>query len=130
MAFLAELLLQFIFEVVVQIFVEIGVNAVGSVVRGVMGRENHHPAVAALGYLLLGACVGAVSVWAWPQRVVAVVHLPGISLILAPLVAGAAMHLWGTVLRRRGETPTNMATFLGGAAFALGVALVRFLGAH
>ena len=128
--FFGELLLQFIFEVLVQIFMEIGLDAVWSVIRAGIGRENHSPPVAAFGYLLLGACVGGAWVWVWPQRHVASVPLPGVSLALAPLLAGAAMHLWGTVQRGRGASPTNLATFLGGGAFAFGVALVRFLGAH
>jgi hypothetical protein len=52
---------------------------------------------------------------------------PGVSLILAPLITGTAMHLLRGRLLRLELWPSNLATFLGGAIFAFAMALVRWL---
>jgi hypothetical protein len=123
---LAELLLflfQLVIEVVGEAVLELGLAGI----KEALGRENRSPVLAAVGYLTLGAIVGAASILLLPQRLVAAGPIPGMSLLLAPAVAGAAMEAWGRFRRRRAHVTTNLATFLGGAAFALGVALVRFL---
>lgn len=92
------------------------------------GRSNRHPLLASLGYLLFGAALGGLWLWLLPERLVRARVLPGASLVLGPLAAGAVMELWGRHRRAAGHATTNLATWHGGAAFALGIALVRFLG--
>src|SRR6266849_3961780 len=50
---------------------------------------------------------------------------PKLSLVLAPLATGAAMHVYGSWRRRRGGDPSLLATFWGGAIFALAMGLAR-----
>jgi len=54
-------------------------------------------------------------------------HLAGVSLILAPLGTGAAMHAFGVWRRRRGAPASRLATFWGGALFAFAMAFTRWL---
>jgi hypothetical protein len=90
-------------------------------------RANHHPALAVLGLLLLGALLGAGLTWAWPLRVLPVVGVPGASLLLSPIAAGLLMAWWGRKRRAGGHPTTSLATWYGGAAFAFGAALARHL---
>jgi hypothetical protein len=113
-------------EVLLQVAFELGLSGV----KEATGRQNRDPVLATIGYLVLGAAVGGLTLLVAPERLVplpAIPPRPGLSLVLAPLGVGAAMHAWGSFRRRRGHSPTNLATFWGGAAFAFAAALVRFL---
>ncbi len=93
-----------------------------------MRRRRHaNPVLAGLGYALIGALAGALSLLILPRRVLPVVGVRGASLILAPLATGLLMKTYGDFRRRRGHTTTGLATFWGGAIFAFSMALVRFL---
>ena len=127
---LGVFLLQLLFEFLVQGLLEVLWELVSSSYKVTYGRPNHHPIVAAIGYLLVGAALGAASLLIWPNRFFEPGPIPGLSLLLSPLGAGVAMYAWGAYRQTRGHVTTNLATFLGGAAFALGTALVRFLWAN
>ena len=124
MELLLELFIEIVFEVGGELLLELGWSGV----KETLGRKNHHPALAALGYLVLGGLLGAASLLVWPERVVRPGPVPGLSLLIGPLVSGVAMHFWGGFRRAQGRSTTNLATFAGGAAFALGCALARLLG--
>jgi hypothetical protein len=127
---LGVFLLQLIIEFLGQGLLEVLWELASSTYKVTYGRPNHHPAIAASGYCFVGAALGGLSLLVRPDRVVPTGPIRGLSLVLSPLVAGVAMHAWGTYRRARGHVTTNLATFLGGASFALGTALVRFLGAE
>ncbi len=125
MEILGEILLfflQLLLEVFGEALLELGLTGL----KEALGRQNRHPYLAAVGYFTLGAAVGALSLWFWPQRLLRSGPVPGLSLLLSPLAGGAAMEAWGRFRRQRGHDTTNLATFVGGAAFALGCAIVRF----
>jgi len=124
MDFLLELLFELVFEIGGEFLIELGFGGV----KEAFGRKNHHPVVATLGYLVLGGMLGGLSLLVWPERVVRQGPVPGLSLIIGPVVSGLAMHLLGEFRRAQGHSPTNLATFPGGAAFAFGCALARFVG--
>ncbi len=124
---LLEVVLWFVSELGGELFVELLVELGLSSVKEATGRENRDPVLATLGYLLLGALLGGATLLVAPDRLLPVVARPGLSLFLAPLLAGVAMHFWGEFRRGRGHSPTNLATFWGGAAFAFAAALARFL---
>jgi hypothetical protein len=116
------LLLQLLFEVGVEIALELGLAGI----KEALGRENRNPVLAAVGYLTFGVILGLASMSILPRRLFGPGPIPGVSLVVGPVIAGAVMATWGRIRRSRGHVTTNLATFLGGAAFALGIAIVRF----
>lgn len=124
------LLLEVLFELLLQIVVEILIELGFASVKEALGRKNQNPVLATIGYALLGGALGGISLLMWPARFIRQTIVPGTSLVIGPLLSGAAMHWWGDFRRTQGHSPTNLATFYGGAAFALGVALVRFIWAQ
>jgi hypothetical protein len=117
------LLFQFVFDALVEIALELGLAGI----KEAFGRENRNRILAAIGYLTFGAILGAASMSVLPRRLFGPGPMPGMSLLVGPAVAGAIMEAWGRMRRSQGHVTTNLATFLGGAAFALGIASVRFL---
>jgi hypothetical protein len=126
MELLLELFLELFGEAIVQILMEAGL----ATAQEAAGRENRSPALATIGYLMFGAVLGGLSMLLLPTRLFGVSPATGISLVVSPLVMGIVMQLWGGLRRAQGHRTTNLATFHGGAAFALGVALVRFFWAR
>jgi hypothetical protein len=124
--FLVQLLIELFFQIITEILWESGSAAY----KATYERRNRHIVVAALGYFVAGAALGGLSLLFWPNRFFQPGPIPGLSLILSPLCVGSTMHAWGKLRRKRGRVTTNLATFTGGAAFALGTALVRFLWAR
>jgi len=125
-----EILLELVLELLFSGLLEALWDLLAATYKATYGRKNHHPALAALGYLAIGATLGAGSLLVRPERLAAYSLFPGISLVVGPLLAGGWMHVWGAWRRSRGHATTNLATFLGGAAFALGLAVVRFVWAR
>ena len=111
-----------LWQVVLEVLAEFGFLAAFKVA---FDRPSRSLPVAVLGLFLLGAAVGGLSLLAWPGRLVKPGPIPGLS--LAIVSSAAAMQAWGTYRRAKGHVTTHLATFPGGAAFAFGTALVRFL---
>ncbi|MBM4299314.1 MAG: hypothetical protein FJ143_16375 [Deltaproteobacteria bacterium] len=80
-----------------------------------------------LGLAMLGACVGSLMSQFVPQRILPTPMIRGASLFLSPLVAGLVMKWFGDWRTNQGHQPTVLATFWGGAAFAFGMAFVRWM---
>jgi hypothetical protein len=112
-----ELLLQ----LVVEILFEFGFDSMGESLRR---RRRAHPALALGGAALMGALVGLVTSLVWPTRLFQPGPLPGASLLISPLVTGLVMDRYGRWRKGKGS---YLATFWGGALFAFGMALVRFV---
>lgn len=94
----------------------------------ILGGENWDPVLATIGYFVLGGILGGLCVWVLPDRLLGAGPVPGLSLVLAPLAAGLSMAGWGRFRRAHGHATSNLATWYGGGAFALGASLIRFLG--
>jgi hypothetical protein len=118
-----EFLFEVLFEIVGEALFEIGFGAF----KEAYDRANRNPVLASVGYLVLGGAIGAGSAWLLPYHLVQPGPFPGLSLVLAPFVSGLAMHWFGKYRRANGHMTTNLATFYGGAAFAFGASLVRFV---
>ena len=121
--FLVQLLIELFFQVFLEILWEFG----SANYKVTYERPNRHIVVAALGYFVAGVALGGLSLLFWPNRFFQPGPIPGLSLLLSPLCVGVTMHAWGELRRKSGHVTTNLATFAGGAAFAFGTALVRFL---
>jgi hypothetical protein len=116
--FVSELLLQLLTDVVF----ELGVRSVGRARK----REPAHPAVAALGYFLLGSAAGGISLLIVPRHLIHVQWLKLVSLAAIPSGAGVAMSLVGRLRRRQGRELIRLDTFIYGFVFALAMTLIRF----
>ena len=121
--FIAELALQLLFEVLA----ELGLHSIRAAVRP---SGSSHPLLAALGYAILGAIVGGISLLVFPSNFISVAWLRVVNLVAAPLVAGAAMAGLGAWRKRRAQEPVLLDRFAYGFLFAVSMALVRFMWAH
>lgn len=123
------MLLEFLLELVFEggaALLELLLEAPLSNYKERRDRENHSPLAATLGYFALGGVIGACAAWVLPARLFPATGFSGVSLVLGPLGAGALMEWWGRRRRAAGHSTTNLATWYGGAAFALGLALARY----
>jgi hypothetical protein len=116
-----ELLAELLVQVIGETLIEVGYQRVRA------GPRPSHPVAATAGLVALGAVVGAVSAWLFPHRLTSWALAPLWSVLIAPLVVGAALHFFGVWRRRRGHATTHLATFYGGAAFAFAYAVTRLL---
>jgi hypothetical protein len=127
MGALLVLPLEMIFDVLAKILLGGVLESGFELLKRAFGRGNHHPVLSSAGYLVLGAAFAIISFLLWSRRVLSPGPLPGISLVLSPAGTGAAMQWWGKHRRSCGKATTNLATWHGGAAFAFGFSLIRFL---
>jgi hypothetical protein len=119
LSLLGEVLLYFFAEVLF----ELGVGAIG---HGLKKRPSSNPIVSGIGYLLVGAIVGAASAWIMPNRIFRATTSNGVSLMLAPLGVGLLMMAYGKYRQSKGRETTYLATFWGGGLFAFTTAIVRW----
>jgi hypothetical protein len=62
-----------------------------------------------------------------PDRITPPTALPGASLVVTPILVGLLMARYGEWLEDRGEAPSYIASFWGGALLAFGMTTARFL---
>jgi hypothetical protein len=85
------------------------------------------PVLARVGQFLMGVAAGILSVLLFGRRLVPRPLIPGLSLVLSPIVTGIAMDWMGELLSERGKRRPALFSFWAGAVFAFGMALVRFV---
>jgi len=85
------------------------------------------PVLARVGQFLMGVAAGILSVLLFGRRLVPRPLIPGLSLVLSPIVTGIAMDWMGELLSERGKHRPALFSFWAGAVFAFGMALVRFV---
>jgi hypothetical protein len=95
------------------------------ITRGTSGRIP--PLFTAIALLVFGGLAGGATTWLFPRHLLGTPLVPGASLVISPLVNGALMHFYGAWHTRHQRDRSFAATFWGGALFAFGFALVRFL---
>lgn len=119
LGWVAEIVLQVAFEALA----EMGIRTLREPFKP--ARETS-PLVAAVGYAIYGALVGAVSLWFFPAPWLEAPWARIANLAVAPLAAGAVMSLLGAWRRGRGQSLIRLDRFSYGVLFALSMALVRF----
>jgi multisubunit Na+/H+ antiporter MnhG subunit len=121
--FLGELLFQMLFE----LLAELGLHSVREVFRR---PEPTSPALAAIGYAILGASAGWLSLLLLPTTLIH--HAAGrvINLVLTPIGAGLLMSVIGAWRLRRDQELIRLDRFGYGFLFALGTTVVRFIWAR
>jgi hypothetical protein len=115
--FFGELLLQIVFE----LLAEFGLRGVGEVFR-----KKPNPWMASLGYVILGAIAGGISLWLFPKHLISGYSLQLLNLALTPVLSGAAMGALGHWRNAKGQVLLRLDRFAYGYLFALSMALLRF----
>jgi hypothetical protein len=119
---------ELIFEVFCQVIVEAVAALIARSFRNLFEKSNAiNPVLAAVGYLILGLMVGAVSLYLFPHSLVRPSRFRGISLIISPVITGLVMSQVGVAVRRKGGQPVRIESFGYGFTLALGLAAVRFM---
>jgi hypothetical protein len=123
-----EIILGFFFELSLQlfgeIFCELGFRALAEACQG---KQLKNPALASIGYFILGAAIGGLSLLFFGN---ALLHKPVwriLNLILTPVAAGLVMAGIGILRQKKGQKVVRLDRFGYGFIFAFGTALVRFL---
>lgn len=122
---LFQLFGEIILQVVIEALAEAGLHALAEPFRRPPNRW-----LAALGYLLLGAAAGGLSLLAFSAHLVTTPGLRIANLIITPVAVGLLMCVLGAWRARRGAPLLRIDKFAYGYLFALSLALVRFTFAH
>ena len=121
-----EFVFQALLEVVGQILFElifgVGSESLKNAARPI---RRSHPVLAGIGHFMMGLLAGGISLLIFGERLMARSTLPGLSLLVSPLLTGAAMHVIGARWEREEDRPA-LFSFRAGAVFAFGMALVRY----
>ena len=117
-----DILIEFLLSGILEILGELFSHKFGRDARGRL-----QPVYGLLGLMTLGAVAGGLVTWLLPQRLLGAPVIPGASLAVAPILNGLLMHAYGVWLAHRNHRESLAASFWGGAVFAFGFALVRFV---
>lgn len=125
MEFIFEALFQFLGELLLQggieLLVELGLHAVEDGLK-----RPRSPVVSAIGYLLLGALAGGLSLLILPHSAIASPLLRQGNVLVTPLAVATVMMLIGRRRDRKGQTLVRLDRFGYAFAFAFAMALVRY----
>ncbi|MET0591622.1 MAG: hypothetical protein ABW133_02910 [Polyangiaceae bacterium] len=119
-----EAVLEIVFSLIGELFMDLGWNAVSHVLQT---KRRRRTLLGLVGLFLFGLLLGGVSVWIHPAHFFHTKKMRLFILFVAPLFAGIVMHVYGRSKRRRGKYQSSLATFAGGATLAFGMHLVRYL---
>ena len=141
-------ILELVFEVLIQIVFEAGVDAASRAYRPKpdrLKREHRgfrvapflrytlsqtNPPWTTVKFAVIGIGSGFLSLLTFPHPLVHPSKLHGISLLVSPAVTGLLMGLVGRLVRRRGNTPVQIESFVYGFIFAFAFVLIRILMLH
>jgi hypothetical protein len=128
MEFFIEVVLQFLFEFLIQIIGEVasefGSQSLKEVFRK---RPIQNPLLAAMGYFCLGALIGGISLLVVNHALIHHPTLRIVNLFLSPLLAGLVMMAIGSRRQKKGQAVVRLDRFGYAFIFAFGMALIRFL---
>ena len=114
-------------QVVAEIALELGLEGLARVSDR---TRSSSPALALVGYSMLGVLVGLLSLYALPTSFIRVASWRTANLAVTPLLAGILMAGIGRLRGRRSGAHTRLSTFLSGFGFALAMAAVRYFWAR
>ncbi len=121
--YLVSLLFEFALPLFGDVLAELGIRALG---ESFQSHREHNAFLAALGYAIGGAILGALSLAAFPRSFIKGPILSIVNLIASPISAGLLMYQWGKYRQSRGEYPSARAGFVYGFVFAVAFGLIRF----
>jgi hypothetical protein len=125
-------LLEIFLEIFLEAAFEFAAEFIGALIwRGLAAEvdttEFKGPLLACIGYVILGGVTGGLSLLFFPHPLFHPSRIPGLSVVISPVLAGLGMWMVGTSLRKRNKKAMQIESFGYGFAFAFGMALVRFL---
>ena len=112
---------EFLLQVLLEALAELGLHSMREPFR-----RPPNPWLAAIGYAILGAIAGGLSLLILPTLFVQSHSLQLMNVVLTPIAAGLAMMAIGAWRRRRDQEVIRLDKFAYGYLFALAMALVRF----
>jgi hypothetical protein len=121
MEFLFEILGEFVLQFVGEVLLEVGLQALVAPFR-----KESSAFLAAVGYTVFGAVLGALSLLVFPHYLVADKSLRVANAALSPIVAGLGMAAVGAWRGKRGQVVLRIDRFSYGYVFALAFGLIRF----
>lgn len=118
-----EVLLEVIFEFVVQLFLELGFH---SLIEPFQSNREDNSGLAFLGYALLGAFAGWISLLLVPSNFIRDANMQTLNVVATPVLLGFLFAWFGRLRERKGLVAFELDRFSCGFVFALAVALIRF----
>jgi hypothetical protein len=123
-----EMLLEIFFEAAFEFAAEFFGALILRGIPAVFDKsEFKSPLLACFGYVFLGGVAGGLSLLFFPHPLVHPSRIPGVSVIISPVLAGLGMSMVGSTLRKRNKKAMQIESFGYGFALAFGMALVRFI---
>ncbi|HLY41156.1 MAG TPA: hypothetical protein VKR52_08065 [Terracidiphilus sp.] len=121
-----------LFEIIAEFLLELAGQALISILArtsegALQAIHKLAPFTIAIAVALLGAACGGLSILIFPHPLIHHVRVPGISVIISPIMAGLFMAQIGRILRRRGQITTPIESFGYGFAFAFAMATIRLI---
>jgi hypothetical protein len=117
---LAEVVLQ----IAAQVLFELGFY---SLAEALNKKRPRNPFLASIGYLLWGGIIGLVTIFIFPELMIKNPTIRILNLIISPAIAGLSMAAIGSWRKKKGQDILRIDTFIYGALFAFGLAIVRLL---
>lgn len=121
MEFLFEILGEFVLQFVGEVLLEVGLQALVAPFR-----KESSAWLAAIGYAVFGAVLGALSLLVFPHYLVVDKSLRVANAALSPIAAGIGMAAVGAWREKRGQAVLRIDRFSYGYVFALAFGLIRF----
>ncbi|MDL5030762.1 hypothetical protein QRD43_02495 [Pelomonas sp. APW6] len=121
MEWLVEVIVELLAEFVLALVLEFGGRVLLAPFRG-----EPSPWVSSLGYLVLGAILGGLSLWLMPHSFLHQPALRGLNLLVTPFAVGATMGWMGQWRAKKGLRVLRMDRFAHGYLMALSLGLVRY----
>jgi hypothetical protein len=115
-----EIFGEFLIQLVVETLVQLGFHSLAEPFR-----RPPNPWVAAVGYTLLGALLGGISLWLFPANLVPAPWRV-VNLVVTPIAVGVVMAAIGALRAHRGQAVLRIDRFAYGYLFAFAIALIRF----
>jgi hypothetical protein len=113
-----EPFLEFILQLVVEFFV----NGLGLGLSKILPEA----VVGAIGYTLIGAMLGGLSLLIWPHGFLHSTPARVANLIVSPILSGGLFAALGQWRMRRGRPASSLEKFANGFCFSLSFGAVRF----
>ncbi|HMC92892.1 MAG TPA: hypothetical protein VKI45_10560 [Allosphingosinicella sp.] len=126
MEILAEIIGQFVGEIVLQalfeLLAEMGVRSLAAPFR-----RPRHPVWATIGFTLWGITAGAISVWVFPESPIHNPLFRRMNLVVTPVAVGFLMTFVGKIRLKKGQELMRLDRFGFAFVFAFAMALIRFI---